>query len=111
MSASTQIRTAGFYSLSAVNGETMTAGGASVVCVVNRKVGKVRDGLQGRDGNLDFSILGMSEVEFLVQDFVGVPKPGNTLLDAFGFSHRIRYVLHTDITWVCYCTPSQIPTA
>jgi hypothetical protein len=111
MSASTQIRTAGWRSLSAVNGETMSVGGVPIVCVVNRVPLKAKDAPMSKDGKLDFTILGSTVIEFLIADFAGQPVAGNTFIDSLGFSHRVSYIIHSDITWVCYCVPSQIPTA
>lgn len=106
MSASVLIRKAGFNVLLATNGEALTPGGFKAV--VNRKVTKLRDTIAARDGNMDFSILGMSEIEFLIAG-ANQPMAGDNFVDKFGLAHRVRYVMATDITWVCYCTQSQLP--
>lgn len=110
MSPSAANRTAGFSALLPFSGEPLTADKSKLVrqFVVNRKVAKVRDSVTMVDGAMpNFNVLGMTELECL-KSAVSQPVAGDAWNDFDGFRHRIKYVTKTDITWVCYCVPSQI---
>ena len=106
MSPSAQQRSGGFSALLAHAGETLTRqdtpSAVSVKAIVNRRVVKMRDGLATRDGRIDFSVMGVTEVEILLSKLATV-EAGDVLEDLFGFSHRVKMVCTTDITWVLYC--------
>jgi hypothetical protein len=108
MSPSARVRQSGLGALLVANGEALGFGNPQkfVKGLVNRKVTKVRDGIQSRDGKLDFSVLGLSEIE-IPRSAMALPVAGDVFLDEFNFNHRVRYVVTTDISWVLYCTPSQ----
>lgn len=105
MNASQASRAAAYQSLLATNGESVSYGSSSLTAIIDRNVTKVRDGVSARDGQLDFELMGLTEIEMLVTS-IAQPKSGNNFVDGLGLRHRIRYVTQTDITWVCYCTPS-----
>jgi len=75
------------------------------MALVTRNATKLKDGVSAHDGKVDFEVMGMTEVE--LSKSILQPQSGGTFIDLFGFRHRIRFVTQTDITWVCYCTPSQ----
>lgn len=105
-SASSQIRLAGLCVLVESSGEWLKFGNLSVAGLVNRAVKKPRDGISSKDGRLDFSIMGMSEIEIPFEN-LAQPAAGNTFIDEIGFRHRVEYVTNTDISWVVYCSKSK----
>jgi hypothetical protein len=106
MSPSAAQRITGFKSLLAHSGEGLVREGSSGFRgVVNRKVLKARDGLALKDGALDFDWVGVVEIEFLKAALTDVAA-GDYIEDELDLQHRVRAVLATDITFVCYCTPS-----
>jgi len=105
MSVSQSCRLAGFNALAAISGEALTYGSLSPIGIVQRNILKAKDGVSARDGQIDFDLMGMTQIE-IVFGQMAQPIVGNTFIDATGFRHRIRFVGATDITWVCYCTPS-----
>lgn len=107
MSASSQIRIAGLSALIAVSGEALSYGATNLKGLVNRSVAKVRDAVSSRDGQLDFSVLGMTEIE-VMRSAMALPVAGKNFVDSLDVRHRVRYVTQTDISWVCYCTPAPV---
>lgn len=107
MSASSNIRAAGLAALLITNGELLTFRQASVSGIVNRNVKAARDNISARDGRIDFSLMGVTEIEVA---FGGIAQPvaGDTFIDSVGIRHRVKMVCATDISWVCYCESSQV---
>jgi hypothetical protein len=100
----------GFGVLLAMSGEALTYAmnnmTASVRAVVNRKVVDAKDAVASRDGKMNFDLTGMTIIEAL-RSAIAEPAVGASFADSIGFSHRVRKVETTDITWVCYCTQSK----
>ena len=109
MSGLSELRLLGFSALTDLGGERLTySNGDVIVALVNRKVGTLKDNLGTRDGGRpDFSVLGMTEIEFTKTALT--PDVGKHFVDLSGNIHRIRHVTQTSITWVCYCQPSVQP--
>lgn len=89
-----------------LSGEPLKYGAVTINGIVNRKVTKVRDGVAAKDGKLDFSLMGMSEIEFVIGS--SIPTAGETFYDSVGIRHRVEYVTQTDITFVLYCKQSRV---
>jgi hypothetical protein len=111
MSLSSTLRQAGINALLVANGEGLTLSGSSVKAIVNRMPLKTRDSLQVHNGKLDFTLKGISEIEFVRT--IAKPKVGHVFYDFLGLGHRVAMVCSSDITWVVYCTvfdpPAPIP--
>lgn len=106
MSAGSSLRTAGLAFLQSNSGEGLTYdGGAKVTALVNRRPTKIRDAISSKDGQLNFDIAGMTEIELSMGGLV--PATGKGFTDSIGFRHRIAFVGFTDISWVMYCIPSK----
>lgn len=104
------LRLAGFKRLLRVSGEPLLFGQLSIRGLVNRTPGKLKDVIAstGNKATLDFSTLGMTQIEVL-QTATPLPVAGQSFIDGYDTAHRIRYVTKTDITWACFCQPSPRP--
>jgi hypothetical protein len=103
---SAALRLAGFRSNLSISGEELKLAGVCVLAIVNRNVVEPKDALSTKDGKIDFSVMGMSSIEFTICDNAQ-PAVGAFFYDDVGFKHRVTHVTHSDITWTCYCQPSQ----
>jgi hypothetical protein len=111
LNVSQTLREAGLNALVATNGEEgLSYGGSYVGGTVNRTPVQVRDGVSSRDGKLDFNVIGLTEIE-VQMSVMQEPEVGGNFRDNLGLRHRVRHVVFTDLTWVCYCTPSKVPRA
>ncbi len=105
MSPSFVSRNAGFSALLAISGERLKRGEVELRALVNRAVIKGKDAVASRDGSLDFTSSGVTEIQF--KRDLTEPAVGESLVDDLGWSHRIRKVGQTDISWIVYCTTSK----
>ena len=100
MSPASAIRVSGFQVLLGTDGEPLTYKSSSMKALVDRNIDT--NELQ-KLGAIDFEPFGMTRIEFLKSQVPTRPTAGETFADAIGYTHRVRYVLGTDITWKCYC--------
>lgn len=113
MSPSSAIRASGLSVLAALNGEALSLGtGANVIALVqgtiNRTaaIGKeVLAQIGGKDAAIDFDALSLSSIE--IARSCRQPVAGQWFLDSMNVRHRVRFVVPTDTSWVCYCTPAN----
>lgn len=82
-----------------------TAPAATFKALVNRRAFKARDGMALKDGALDFSWTGVTEVEFIASALPDAAV-GQFFTDSAASKQRVRVVFQTDFTLVCYCTTS-----
>jgi hypothetical protein len=112
MSAASQIASAGFGVLLASNGEALIHLNSVVQAVVNRDAIKVSAALRRMkgEGAPDFTLNGWTQVEIAKSVLPTAPESGQSMLDSFGFRHRVQVVFQTDVTWTCFCLVTQAPT-
>lgn len=113
MSASTLIQSAGLAILKVTDGEALTLvidanTQVSVTGIIDwdilwREFNKVSKSLVA-----DFQINGITKVEIVKDDLDNAPESGQVFLDSISYRHRIRFVTQTDVSWVCYCSPSKV---
>ena len=103
MSPASAIRVSGFQVLLGTDGEPLTYKGSSMNALVDRNIDVNELQKLSREGAVDFEPFGMTRIEFLKSQVPTRPTAGETFADAIGYTHRVRYVLGTDITWKCYC--------
>lgn len=106
-SSSSVLAAAGFKALLAHAGEELSYSVASglVTGIVNRQVVALKNGATVIDGKLDFSVMGITQLEFLTAGNL-VPAVGTRFTDSLGLRHRVDMIARTDITWLCYCFQS-----
>ena len=113
MSVSSLIQTSGFAVLLATDGEPLACpvgvnASGSINCVVNRNIVKGKDFLRMfKDVPVDFDLANLTEISMLISDTLTAPQAGMGFVDAFGFSHRVRYATQTDVVYVIYCSPTS----
>ena len=101
------MRLAGLSLLVSTNGESLKRGSVSLSGLVNRQVTKPKDGISARDGKLDFSVMGVTEIEFPFS-MLNTVTVGDSFIDSVGYRHRVEKIMSTDISWVLYCVQSQV---
>lgn len=103
MSPGAAIRVSGFRVLLGTDGEPLTYQTAPINALVDRNIDVNELEKLRRDGAIDFEPLGMTKIEILKSQVATKPTAGQTFADGIGYIHRVRKVLGTDITWLCYC--------
>jgi hypothetical protein len=106
-STSSVLAAAGFKTLLAHAGEVLSysIASGSATAVVNRQVVQLKHGAIVVDGKLDFSVMGVTEIEFLSAGGL-TPVVGARFTDSLGLRHRVEMIARTDITWIVYCSQS-----
>jgi hypothetical protein len=99
VSPAAAIRVSGFQVLLGTDGEPLTYKSWSIKALVDRNIDVNELGKLA----IDFEPFGMTRIEFLKSQLATRPEAGETFVDGIGYTHRVRYVLGTDITWKCYC--------
>ena len=99
--ASTRLA-AGFEKLLTENGETVTFRDEEITVLVSRQDPKPQP-----DGRQDFETTSMSVVEIRPADITGAPDAGESLVDEFGYRHRIQKARRLPHVWRCTCHTSE----
>lgn len=111
MSVASAIATGGLSVLLATNGEALSYGSSTVSGLVNRDAVKVSMNLRRLFGpeSITFDPIGSTMIEIPFTSLASAPVTGSSLLDGFGYRHRIMRVAFTDISWQCFCVATKAP--
>ncbi len=115
MNAASVIQFSGLAAAKAIGGEPLTyvrdSGAITITGIVNRNLITNKDFVRiDAELLLGVNMLTITAIYISKKDLLVSPSAGQRFLDQIGYIHRARYVKHTHVAWIVFCTQSQAST-